>query len=411
MKYIYFILCIPILSLFGANDAIHLGVDVLESNQFSILQGKRVGLLTHPAGVNRKGESTIDVLNRSRQFKLVALFGPEHGIYGDEKANQPIDNKIDSRTGIPVYSLYGKYRKPQSSMLRDIDVMVIDLQDIGVRSYTYISSMRYTMEACFENDVAVVILDRPNPLGGLKIDGPNLDPEWKSYVGAFPIPYVHGLTIGECALLAKNKSGWLDIDPSLQKKGILTVVPMKGWKRSMLWPQTGLKWIATSPNIPSYASAIGYSMTGLGAQEGTFSHGIGTAYPFRILSNSLLSPKELKRKLDSYAIPGLELKPIRTQNKKGQSKEGLYVGITNWNTLKPTALSFYMMALSIEISSSNPFRQTRRSALFNKHVGSTDWWKELTERRGAPRVQQFLKKWELENLKFRNAVSPYLIYQ
>ena len=208
----------PILSLFGSSNPIHLGIDVLESNRFSILQGKRVGLLTHPAGVNRKGESTIDVLNRSRLFKLVALFGPEHGIYGDEKANQPIDNKIDSRTGLPVYSLYGKYRKPQPNMLRDIDVMVIDLQDIGVRSYTYISSMRYTMEACFENDVAVVILDRPNPLGGLKIDGPNLDPEWKSYVGAFPIPYVHGLTIGECALLAKNKSGWLDIDPDLQKK-------------------------------------------------------------------------------------------------------------------------------------------------------------------------------------------------
>ena len=253
----------------------YLGIDVLEENRFSVLKGKRVGILTHPAGVNSRGVSTIDILCRSRYVKVVALFGPEHGIYGNEKANQPIDNQIDARTNLPVYSLYGRYRKPQPEMLVNIDALVIDLQDIGVRSYTYVSCMLYTMEACFENNVEVVILDRPNPLGGLKIDGPLLDKEWKSYVGALPIPYLHGLTIGELAILAKFMPDWMNIENKIRKQGRLKVIPMRGWKRSMLWPETGLRWIATSPYIPSFSSVLGYAMTGLGAQEGKFSHGIG----------------------------------------------------------------------------------------------------------------------------------------
>ena len=348
---------------------------------------------------------------RSPKVKLVALYGPEHGIYGNEKANQPVDNQIDSRTGLPVYSLYGKYRKPQAHMLRDIDTLVIDLQDIGVRSYTYISCMRYAIEACFENDIEVIVLDRPNPLGGIKIDGPNLDAQWKSYVGAFPVPYVHGLTIGECALLAKKKPNWLEIDAKFRKKGRLTIVPMRGWKRSMLWPQTGLKWIPTSPNIPTFASVIGYAMTGLGAQEGSFSHGIGTDFPFRFLMNDYLSPKQLKSKLDAYKIPGLNFKVTMTQNKRGQTIKGVYVGISHWDKLKPTALSFYMMALSIELSPKNPFIETKRSALFNKHVGSTAWWNELTEYKRSPRVRQFLRKWEHQSSEFREQVQPFLIYK
>ena len=166
-------------------NSIHLGIDVLEESGFRAIAGKRVGLLTHPAGLNRRGESSIDVLRRAHNVRLVALFGPEHGIYGNEKANFPVDDRIDSRTGLPVYSLYGKYRKPTAKMLLGLDALVIDLQDVGVRSYTYVSCMRYAMEACFENGVEVVILDRPNPLGGLKVDGPPLDREWRSYVGAF----------------------------------------------------------------------------------------------------------------------------------------------------------------------------------------------------------------------------------
>ena len=157
-----------------------LGIDVLEKLGFEPLFGKRIGLLTNPAGVNSRGISTVDVLRRARGVNLVALFGPEHGIYGNEKAEVPVLDKIDSRTGLPVFSLYGKYRKPTAQMLGKIDALVIDLQDVGARSYTYASCMLLAMEACFEAGKEVVVLDRPNPLGGLKVDGPMLDMEFKS---------------------------------------------------------------------------------------------------------------------------------------------------------------------------------------------------------------------------------------
>ena len=319
----------PWFVLNGAETKVYLGIDVLEANRFSVLKGKRVGILTHPAGVNRKGISTIDVLRRSRHLKVVALFGPEHGIYGDEKANQPIDDRIDAKTNLPIYSLYGRYRKPQPDMLANIDTLVIDLQDIGVRSYTYVSCMLYAMEACFENDVEVVILDRPNPLGGNKIDGPLLDIEWKSYVGAFPVPYLHGLTIGELAILAKSMPNWMNIESKIRKQGRLKVIPMQGWKRSMLWPETNLDWIPTSPYIPNFAAVLGYAMTGLGAQEGSFSHGIGTPYPFRLLSHKKVTSDRLLKRLKALDIAGLDFKIIRTRNTKGDPVSGVYVGINN----------------------------------------------------------------------------------
>ena len=400
----------PSFVLNGAETKVYLGIDVLEANRFSVLKGKRVGILTHPAGVNRKGISTIDVLRRSRHLKVVALFGPEHGIYGDEKANQPIDDRIDAKTNLPIYSLYGRYRKPQPDMLANIDTLVIDLQDIGVRSYTYVSCMLYAMEACFENDVEVVILDRPNPLGGNKIDGPLLDKEWKSYVGAFPVPYLHGLTIGELAILAKSMPNWMNIESEIRKQGRLKVIPMRGWKRSMLWPETNLDWIPTSPYIPSFAAVLGYAMTGLGAQEGSFSHGIGTPYPFRLLSHKKVTSDRLLKRLKALDIAGLDFKIIRTRNAKGDPVSGVYVGINNWTQLKPTELSFYMMLMVIDLENPNPFRTTTRSALFNKHVGSSLWWSELTQNKRTPKILNFLNLWEQQHQSYKKKIENYLIY-
>ena len=161
LVFLFLLVCIE---SFAREPSIQLGIDYLEESKFAVLQGKRVGLLTHPAGKNGRGESTVDVFVRSSDVNLVALFGPEHGIYGDEKASVPVDDKIDQKTGLPVFSLYGKFRKPTKKMLSEIDSLVVDLQDVGVRCYTYISCMRYVMEACFEEGVEVVVLDRPNPL-------------------------------------------------------------------------------------------------------------------------------------------------------------------------------------------------------------------------------------------------------
>ena len=282
---------------------IKLGIDVLADQKFAPLSGKRVGLLTHPAGVNRFGVSTVRILKQSEEVNLVALFGPEHGIYGNEKANTPVDNAIDSKTGLPIYSLYGKYRKPTAKMLEGLEVLVIDLQDIGTRSYTFISCMKLALEACFENGVEVMILDRPNPLGGLKVDGPPMEKSWQSYVGAFQIPYVHGMTIGELARMAVSKAGILDLTDAQRTNGKLTVVTMDGWRRYMSWPKLGLKWIAPSPNIPDFPAAVGYAMTGLGAQLGSFQHGIGSEYPFRVLTHKTASLDELERELNRRSIP------------------------------------------------------------------------------------------------------------
>ena len=391
-------------------NPIYLGIDVLEHNNFRSIAGKHVGLLTHPAGLNRRGESSIDVLRRAPNVGLVALFGPEHGIYGNEKANVPVVDKIDPRTGLPVYSLYGKYRKPTAEMLAGLDALVIDLQDVGVRSYTYVSCMRYAMEACFENDVEVVILDRPNPLGGLKVDGPPLDREWRSYVGAFHVPYVHGLTIAELARIAKNTPGWMETPEQIRKNGKLTVIPMRGWRRNMLWTKTGLRWVPTSPYIPDLSAVLGYAMTGLGAQEGGFSHGIGTPYPFRLLRYKGKSPGQIKAALESKRIPGLSYRIVETQSAAGAPLSGVYVSVTNWSRVRPTELSFHMMQLAAVWSSSNPFAASENPGLFNKHVGSTAWWNEIRQLGAQARVDVYVEKWAQQAKSFQQKAKRFWIY-
>ena len=391
-------------------DRIYLGIDALEQSGFRALAGKRVGLLTHPSGVNRNGISSIDVLRRASNVRLVALFGPEHGIYGNEKANQPVDNQIDPRTKLPVYSLYGKYRKPAPEMLRGLDALVIDLQDVGVRSYTYVSCMRYAMEACFENGVEVVVLDRPNPLGGLKVDGPPLDRKWRSYVGAFHVPYVHGLTIGELAQVAKHSPGCMEVTEQVRQSGKLTVIRMRGWRRDMLWPQTGLRWVPTSPYIPDLSAVLGYAMTGLGAQVGGFSHGIGTPYPFRLLRYKGKSATEVQRALASRNIPGLSFRILRTQTKSGANVEGVYVNVSDWAKVHPTEISFHMMQLTAAWTQGNPFASASNPTLFNKHVGSTAWWNEISQLGAQARTHEFVRHWAQQARAFQHHHLQFRLY-
>lgn len=400
-----------LLSLPAANAArILLGIDVLEQSGFRSLAGKKVGLLTHPAGVNRNGISSVEVLRKAQNVNLVALFGPEHGIYGNEKANVPVDDKIDPRTGLPVYSLYGKYRKPTAKMLSGLDALLIDLQDVGVRSYTYVSCMRYAMEACFEQGVEVIVLDRPNPLGGLKVDGPPLDREWRSYVGAFHVPYVHGLTIAELARIAKHTPGWMEVSDAVRQRGQLTIIPMQGWKRSMLWTDTGLKWVPTSPYVPDLSAVLGYAMTGLGAQEGGFSHGIGTPYPFRLLRHKGKSPAEVKRALEACRIPGLSYRIVKTHSAAGAPVEGVYLSASNWAALRPTEISFHMMRITAAWTPGNPFAEAKNTNLFNKHVGSTAWWEEISQRGSNARVEQFLNNWTRSAQDFQRKAQRFWIY-
>lgn len=388
---------------------VQLGIDVLSGLDFAPIKGKRVGLLTNPAGVNSRGASTVQILKNAKNVKLTALFGPEHGIYGDEKAEVPVDDKIDPRTGLPVYSLYGKYRKPTKKMLENIDALVVDLQDVGSRSYTYVSCMLLCMEACFEAGREVVVLDRPNPLGGLKVGGPMLDMEFKSYVGMFPAPYVHGLTVGEIASMAKGTKGWLEIPESARKAGKLKIIKMSGWKRSMQWPQTGLKWVPTSPAIPTYAAAVGYSLTGLGCQIGGFRHGYGTEYPFRFLTYRGKSAAEICKRLRAKQIRGLGFGLMK--NKAGET--GVYVSVDDFQKMRPAELSFHLMTLACEYSGGNPFAKANKNdaLLYNKHVGSKSWWREITVKGAAANVPLYCAMWEVESKSFQEKSKNFWLYK
>ncbi|RME70413.1 MAG: DUF1343 domain-containing protein, partial [Verrucomicrobia bacterium] len=294
------------------------GIDVLAEQGFAVLRGKRVGLLTHDAAVTRAGEPTWSVFFRAPEVNLVALFAAEHGIDGRAPASAVIDDQTHGPTGLPVYSLYGRTRAPPAARLALIDVLVVDLQDIGSRSYTFVSAMREALRAAFSNGVEVVVLDRPNPLGGRKVDGPIVERELRSYVGAFTVPYVHGLTMGELARMAVHDPDLLDLDEEVLARARLTVVPMRGWVRSMRWPDTGLVWRPTSPYIQDFAAVEGYPMTGLGCMLGGWSHGVGREHPFRGLHFPGKSALEIVKAINALGIQGLEMKRIELTNGDGK---------------------------------------------------------------------------------------------
>lgn len=397
----------------GSTYPVMLGIDVLEEMHFAPILGKRVGLLTHSAGVNRAGVLTIDVLRRAPAVRLVALYCVEHGLYGDAPASEIIQDHTDRRTGLPVLSLYnGKSRKPTAAQLAGIDTLVIDLQDIGSRSYTFVSAMRLAMEACFENGKEVVVLDRPNPLGGMKVDGPPLDKEWMSYVGMWRVPYVHGLTIGELAQIGKRVPGYLQVTDAVRERGRLTVVPMKGWRRSMRWPETGLTFVPTSPYVPDFEATVGYAMTGLGCQIGGFTHGIGRDHPFRGLGFKGKKPEEIVAALSALNIPGLGFRVLTITGPDGKPVRGAYVDVRDWNAWRPTELSFHLMRLACVWSPPNPFlaASPTQAQLFNKHTGSTAWWQAITRDGSRVDVAAFVNEWSQRAATFQQVSRRYWLY-
>ncbi len=389
-----------------------LGIDVLEAKGFDTVVGKRIGLLTHPAGVNRRGESTIDVLRRAPNVRLVALFGPEHGIYGTDKAGANVADTVDRRTGLPVYSLHGANRKPTKAQLAGLDALVIDLQDIGVRSYTFNVVMRYAMEACFESNVEVIILDRPNPLGGLKVDGPLLDREWFSGVGAFRIPYVHGLTMAELAYYAASTPGALpEIAEAARNRGRLTLVPMRGWRREMRWTETGLPFVPTSQYVQDFAAVVGYAMVGLGCEFSGFTHGIGASYPFRGLGFKGVTAEKLAADLTALRVPGVAFRVLPDPANPRQT--GVYAELTDWASWNPTELSFQLMRIASRYNAANPFAKLNAddARSFNIHVGSTAWWTALRRDGARVNLEAFLTDWKTQAAAYQQQTRKYWLYQ
>ena len=395
----------PVATLSGK---VMLGIDVLAAEGFARLKGLRCGLVTHRAGVNGLGQRTADVLARAPGVNLVKLFGPEHGIDGVAKAEVAVKNAKDARTGLPIYSLYGATRRPTPEMLAGLDVILIDFQDVGARSYTYISCMRYVIEACFSlpRPVRVIVLDRPNPLGGEKVDGPFLDRKWRSYVGAYETPYVHGLTIGEIARWAVATPGVLELDEATRRRGTLDVVEMRAWRRSMTWNLTGLNWVSTSPMINSAKAALGYSMSGLGCMDSGFSHTSGPDQNFRFLTYPRRKAADLMAAFGN-AVPGLVLQP----QQMADGTQGAYLAVGDWPKLRPTAISLHMLRQAC-VWAPNPFAAftaTKRE-LFIKHLGSEAFFEELRTQGARIDLGRWMQRWDGDAAAFRARTAPFRLY-
>ncbi len=281
--------------------AVRTGLEVLQRERFARLEGRRLGLLVHPASVDRELNHAVDLFAGAPGADLRALFGPQHGFRGETQDNMiEWDGFTDPDTDLPVYSLYGETRKPTPQMLADIDTLVVDLQDVGARYYTFIWTMLLCMEACMEQGKRMVVLDRPNPLGGAVREGPVLDPAYRSFVGLAPLPIRHGLTVGELAVLFRDRfAPQLDLD----------VVWMEGWRRAMWFDETGLPWVMPSPNMPTLDTAIVYP--GFCLLEGTrLSEGRGTTRPFEIFGAPYVDPKRLARRLAEYDLSGVRFRPL-----------------------------------------------------------------------------------------------------
>ena len=390
------------------------GIEVLRESGFRQLHGKRVGLVTNPSGVDRHLKSTIDILFEDPEVNLVALFGPEHGVRGDVYAGEKIDNSVDQATGLPVYSLYGKTRKPTSDMLKGIDVMVYDIQDVGVRSYTFISTLGLVMEACAPLGIEVMVLDRPNPLGGNKIEGCYVEPEYFSFVSQYKIPYVYGLTVGELANLI-NEEGLNCGQKGNQTpaKCRLTVIPMEGWKRSMLYEETGLPWVLPSPNIPFADSPMYYAASGVcGELYGFMNIGIGYTLPFQVFGAVWLDPVKLKARLESYNIEGVSFRTIWYKpfsgSLKGQLVKGLQFFFTDYEKARITEVQFHVMQAVAELyPDKKAFSVVSGYGLFDKVCGTDLIRKVFSENYTLDSIKEY---WRKDEESFRKLAEKYRIY-
>ena len=316
---------------------IQLGIDMLLNQRRELVQGKRIGLVTNPTSVDRDLVSTFERFHEYADLKLAALFGPEHGVRGLAQAGDAITSAVEPTTGIPEYSLYGETRKPTAAMLTGLDVLVYHLQVAGSRFFTYAATLVNVMEAAAEHGLPVIVLDRPNPLGGEKVEGGVLDMAYRSFVGIAPIPVRHGLTIGELAAFCNQRLG-IGCD--------LTIVTMDGWRRSMWYDDTGLPFVALSPNLPTLAAVTLYP--GACFFEGTnLSEGRGTTRPFEYVGAPWLDAAALARDLNGLGLPGVRFRPFDflpvSSKHQGVACHGVQVYVTNRSIFRPVETGVHLL--------------------------------------------------------------------
>lgn len=387
-----------------AKSKVRLGLEVLISEKINLIKGKRIGLITNQTGVDSRLRSNIDILSKIPGVKLVALFAPEHGIRGERIAGEYIESYIDEESKLPVYSLYGKTRKPTRDMLKDLDVIIFDIQDVGVRHYTYISTMALAMESAKEKGIDFIVLDRPNPLGGIYIDGPVLESEFSSFIGLYPLPNIHGMTAGELALLFNSEFG-------ISAK--LTVVPMDGWKRHMRFDDTGLYWIISSPNIPDFATVLLYPCTGpIG--DTYLSVGVGTTKPFHFVGAPYINPSRLIEELLKRKIEGVIFRPAyfipRYSKFQNEVCKGVELFIADRNKFNPleTCLNILNIIYRLYRKDFNWGDRSNGRYLFDLSMG-TDKIRKYIEAGMNPK--EIIEIWKKDLEKFMLIRKKYLIYR
>jgi uncharacterized protein YbbC (DUF1343 family) len=386
----------------GQQPAVRCGSEVLLGSDLSLLRGKGVALVTNHTGRLPNGTYLVDTL-RARGIRIVALFGPEHGIRGDAAPGATVGDSVDSRTGVRIYSLYGSVNKPTPVMLKDVDLIVYDIQDVGARFYTYISTMFLAMEAAAEQHIPFVVLDRPNPLGGISIAGPVIQDSLRSFVGKFRVPIVYGCTCGELAQMI-NGEGWL-------KDGIradLRVIPIEGWKREMLWPATGLEWTPPSPNLRTVEATLAYPGTCL--IEGTnVSEGRGSSTPFLTFGAPFIDEQKLWSAITGRALPGVRFAPVRftpqTSKFTGVECRGISIVITDPATFDPVLTGLCIVQNILQLHPTEARVNTRR---FNRLMGVPGVPERLKD--GMP-PSELVESWKSELDEFSRISGKYHIYK
>lgn len=400
-----------------SNKVVKTGIDVLESNGFKQLQGKKVGLVTNPSGVNNKLVSTVDILANAPGVELVALYGPEHGVRGDIHAGDKVSDEVDSKTGVPVYSLYGKTRKPTPEMLKDVDAIVYDIQDNGCRSFTFISTLGLLMEAAAENGKEVIVLDRPNPLGGNKVEGNIVEAGNFSFVSQFEIPYLYGLTVGELAQML-NEEGMLKGEKGTNDtivKCNLTVVPMEGWSRDMVYTDTRLPWVLPSPHMPQAETSYYYPATGILGELGYMSIGVGYTLPFQMVAAPWINAAEFADALNALNLPGVTFRPINVKPfysvGKGENMGGVQIYITDYEKAHLTSIQFYIMQ---EVARMYPEHEvmananTGRFRMFDLVSGSNFIREKFTETKQYKDIEAY---WNKDVESFKQKSAKYHLYK
>jgi len=407
--FVFFVSCSKNLVIISEKPAPASGATVILANEYllaehhALIENKRLALLTNPSGVNRQLELTADILCRDTTLNLVALLSPEHGIRGKAEAGESVESGIDSATGLPVYSLYGKNRKPSQELMDQIDLILIDIQDVGIRAYTYIYTMALIMESAAEYGKEVLVLDRPNPLGGLKIEGNILNRKFSSFVGMYPIPYRHGLTIGELALLFNKE---FDIGCRL------TVLPMKNYHRSMFWADTGLPWVPTSPHVPHAETCFFLGATGTIGELSFISEGVGYTSPFEFVAAPWIDGLKLSKALNSLNLPGVIFRPVFFKPYYGSFKgfdcAGVQLHISSYTDFNAYNTGLHILSVLTRIYTERlNSLQTERVQMFSKVVGDD---RILEAIRAGQSIDQIERDWQKELQEFIKIRNNYLIY-